>query len=215
MVNVLYPLGKTSHHNDFEIENSIRLLRKFSTDKLHIIVAGQVPENIDADEVIQLPKQIMNRYKTVAYNLYNSLPEKFTVLMNDDFFVTQEFSFKKMPLYFDGTIKQRLKQVWINRTYYNNLKNSSTDENDLNFAVHFPMPIRDPLLFRLILSNILQDEKEEGISFRNLYGNSVDEKKEFKKDVKHNTFRGAIDSDWFSIGDAFLNEQGKKYILSL
>jgi hypothetical protein len=212
---VIYPLGWGSNWKNTEIKLSIQQLRKHCQDEIEIIVVGENPNIQGVNWIPNSPRG--TKYNNVARNLLKGMEQAGNyVLMNDDFFVIKPFSFEDMPLYYDGLLADRINQINVNNAYHRVLKNSTTKYSDLNFAVHYPFPVRNWELFLQVLEQSLK----KGISHRCVYGNQVDDKKEQKKDMKFFRNIGFSDfleqvasCDWFSIGDGFLTQTNKNNLV--
>jgi len=231
MIHIIYPLGTGSAWNDMEIRLSISSVRKFCTDPdIRIYVCGcPPPEDIEDIHFISVPKVSTSRYQIVPYNLLMAMnhidSDELTIIMNDDFFAIKHFSFVNMPLWYDMTIHQRANKQGISETYKNNLINSMMLPDDLNFAVHFPMPVRRPDIFKKVLTRCYKRDRD--ISFRNTYGNQcrllgdtieqMDDLKLYEQYKLHEIVALLAGKTWFSIGDRFLTDQNKsilKHLLS-
>jgi hypothetical protein len=149
--------------------------------------------------------------------------DELTIIMNDDFFAIKHFSFVNMPLWYDMTIHQRANKQGISETYKNNLINSMMLPDDLNFAVHFPMPVRRPDIFKKVLTRCYKRDRD--ISFRNTYGNQcrllgdtieqMDDLKLYEQYKLHEIVALLAGKTWFSIGDRFLTDQNKSILKHL
>lgn len=222
-IHLIYPLGDGSPWHDHEIRFSVASVRKHCTDPdIAIHICGMEPrQHIRDVEFISVPKISSSRYQIVAYNILMAITHihpEMCVIMNDDFFAIRPFSFRDMPLYYDMSIEQRSVKPGISPAYRTNLLNSMRSIDDLNFAVHFPLPVR----YVDIMKNVLHEcRHKEAVSFRNLYGNRVIGKDTIvqKQDIKlHNPMRieeiitTLSGETWFSIGDKFLNNSGRTFL---
>jgi len=202
-LNFIYPLGDGSRWNDNELKISVSLLRKYSIDP-KIFVVGEKPKCEVSVEYI--PNFVEgSRYQKSMSNILKGLEvvgEPF-VLMNDDFFCTKEFT--EIPLYWDMTVKERMKLA--SSVIYQRFLERSVGE--LNYAVHKPFMVEDLELFKDLAQKCIRSN----FSVRIDYGNIYKKNSKQEKDIKLKKM-GEV-GDWFSIGDAFLTEENKKWILGI
>jgi len=214
-IKVIYPLGWGSNWKNTEIKLSIQQLRKHCQDEIEIIVVGENPNIQGVNWIPNSPRG--TKYNNVARNLLKGMEQSGNyVLMNDDFFCLKPFSFENMPLWYDGLLADRIAKINVNNAYHRVLKNSASKYSDLNFAVHYPFPVRNWDLFL----GVLEQSLSKDISHRCVYGNQVEDQKEQKKDMKFYRKIGfsdfldqVADCDWFSIGDGFITEMIKKNLI--
>lgn len=220
MIDVIYPFAPTSVNDDIEIHLSIGLLRKHCKDDINIIVAGQVNIDVDANKIIKTPKVAKSRFHSSAANLYAGLEAStgsFAVLMNDDFFALQDFSFEDMPMWHNGRILDVLDNEVFNKPYKKNISNSVAHVDDLNFAIHVPLPLRHVQGAKMVLKRIANTWYP--VSFRNVYGNVfrnlfvIEERTDVKLKEAHSIVD--IKGDWFSVNDSFLSPDNIIYIKKL
>lgn len=220
-MKVVYPLGNGSIWDDKELKYSINSLLKY-TNVTEIYIVGSVPRcNIDHDVFI-LPFE--SKFKHSAQRVANNLlcfmdkvcPNEF-IIMNDDFFCNQNCDLSKLPLWYDKKISERMQKPGISSKYKYTLQKSIRDKEDLNFGVHFPLPIRHVDIFRESLNEAINTTN--GCSYRNLYCNKVKsiEHIEQRNDLKFSrhtkTPEDVLQYDWFSIGEEYLLPHCKKFII--
>ena len=202
-MNFIYPLGDGSRWNDNELKISVALLRKYSIDP-KIFVVGEKPKCEVTVEYI--PNFVEgSRYQKSMSNILKGLEavgEPF-VLMNDDFFCTKEFT--EVPLYWDMTVKERIKLA--SSVIYQRYLERAIGE--LNYDVHKPFMVEDIDLFKELLVKCIR----RNAPVRTEYGNIYKKNSKQEKDIKLKKM-GEV-GDWFSIGDAFLTEENKKWILGI
>lgn len=214
----VYPLGNGSGWKDNELRLSINSLRKY-TDVSEIWVVGEKPRcEIDFFTISNKPKYNAVP-QIVADNLITFIsqvnPDKF-VLMNDDFYCTRPTSLKKLPLYYDRLILERMSKPGISSKYKYTLEKSIRAKTDLNFGVHFPLPVRKVSIFIDCLKESIKTPN--GCSFRNLYGNRVKDIQviEQRNDLKYCRHMAdpseVLNNEWFSIGDEFLLPHCKAFL---
>lgn len=218
---VVYPLGNGSPWNDMELKLSINSLLK-NCNVTDIYIVGEIPRT--QVKGIYLPYK--SKYNSVAQNVADKIlyfmdqinPKEF-VIMNDDFFCNVKTDLNTLPVYYDMKISERILTPGISSKYKYTLMTSIIDKDDLNFGLHFPLPVRhleimcDSLKYVINIPN--------GCSYRNIYGNRVKrfEKIEQKNDVKFSRHtkhpEEVLNYDWFSIGDEFLLPKNRAYLYNL
>ncbi len=221
-MKVVYPLGNGSIWDDRELKYSINSLLKF-TNVTEIYIVGSVPRCELPENVYILPFESKYKHSAqrVAHNLICFLdkvcPREF-IVMNDDFFCNQLCDLSKLPLWYDKPISERMLKPGISSKYKYTLLKSIRNKEDLNFGVHFPLPVRHVDIFRESLNEALSITN--GCSYRNIYGNKVKdiETIEQRKDLKFSkhtkTPEDVLQYDWFSIGDEFLLPHCKRFLVS-
>ena len=220
-MKVVYPLGNGSNWDDKELKYSINSLFKF-TNVTEIYIVGSIPRCELHEDVFILPFESNYKHSAqrVAHNLICFLdkvkPTEF-IVMNDDFFCNQLCNLNDLPLWYDKKISERLQKPGISSKYKYTLLKSIRDKEDLNFGVHFPLPVRHVDVFRESLKEAIQ--VTNGCSYRNIYGNKVKEMENIQqrndlKFSKHTkTPEDVLKYDWFSIGDEFLLPHCKRFII--
>jgi hypothetical protein len=219
-MNVIYPLGIGSRWANMEIKLSVEQIRKHSKEDLKIWIAGVDPK-MDGTHFVSQPKFLNSKYRNVALNLKTGLEairadnSNDVVLMNDDFFCVKDFSFNEMPLYYGGLATEWRDKINVNNHYRKALTNSIKSPEDLNFAVHYPMPIRELDLF----SDVLELALKGDYSIRILYGNASKDKKveladkKFAKNLPFSEIEPNLAQlTWFSVGDQFMTNINREKI---
>jgi hypothetical protein len=205
-MNFVYPLGSGSRWMDNELKISVELLKKYHKNPTIYIVGEKPMQKIDGHYIRNSHNG--SRYQNAISNIVagaKAIGEPF-VIMNDDFFCTKEFS--EIPLWYDMTVKERMEWA-TSGIYCKFLQRSIENKGDLNYGVHKPMYIQDLDLFYKCASDAL----ERDCSLRILYGNRYKIGSEKIKDIKLR--KSGVISDWFSIGDVFLTEENKRWLMSL
>lgn len=151
-MDVVYILGKGSPRNDLELLFSIRSLKKHMKDLGRIYIVGEHPSWIKGVGHIPCPDPYEKHWQNALYKIkkaceYDPISTDF-LLMNDDFFMLQDFTGADFP-------------------YYSNNKLQGGCNGLLSFAVHAPMKINKDFFKILPLT---PDQKGEW-SPRSLYGN--------------------------------------------
>jgi hypothetical protein len=220
-MKVVYPLGNGSPWNDMELKLSINSLLK-NCNVTDIYIVGEIPRT--QVNAVYLP--FKSKYNSVAQNVADKIlyfmdqinPEKF-IIMNDDFFCNVKTNLNTLPVYYDKKISERVLTPGISSKYKYTLMTSIIDKDDLNFGLHFPLPVRHHEVMRDSLKYAINIPN--GCSYRNIYGNRVKafEKIEQKNDVKFSRHtkhpEEVLNYDWFSIGDEFLLPKNRAYLYSL
>lgn len=223
---LLYIIKKGgSSWDDNELRYSLRSVAKHGQNVDSIIIAGHKPAWVQGVTHAPLTDPHSNRANNTWYKMKqmcHNLNRPF-VLMNDDFYLQQTTDFETLPHYTEGEIKDLAKKYrrvsdyvgMLYRTEYVLQRNGYPRKN---FAVHYPMMI-DPVGFRPHFEHFVE---EPGLSFRLIYGNMMVRETVELPDLKLSRemstaqIKEALkDKPMFSIGDRFLNDDGKNYLQEL
>lgn len=227
-VDVVYPLGRGSQHNDLELRYSLRSLEYYVHNIRKIFIVGDIPKWIDKEKIVHIPakdqygKRALNVYAKIFYACeHPDITDDF-LLMNDDFFFIRVRDASKFPFYYRGNLKDFLSspgtsgyRLMLANTY-KVLKEKGFGTR--HFGVHVPMLI-NKLAFTYLLGDFDFD-KGKGYSFRCLYGNLRMLEATYITDPKlYNPCRDAEEvakkvsyREVFSISDASLNPAMQKYL---
>lgn len=172
-MDILYYIGDGSHHNNEELRYSLRALEKHCKDIDEVWIVGNKPHFLN-DKVKYLWVADSGEwwqnafYKTMAA-IKAGISKQF-LLMNDDFYMLEDFCAAKYPYYNKGEImdvvQNKYQEVIINTKRV--LK--SLGKPSLHFGVHCPMRIDGEKYMQLAK---FFEGKNEGVpvSARCLYGN--------------------------------------------
>lgn len=223
-MDLVYIIGNGSKWSNNEIRYSLRSVEKFGQNIDKVFIVGELPSFLK--NVIHIPCEdpYTKKYNNAWYKLSKFCSEQRTkfVLMNDDFFLLKPINFNSIPLYYDKTIDDLVNSYNESTTYsilqeYTKEVLLQLDKTSYNYAIHAPITI-DPnrILFWMYL---LKDTPN--ISFRNFYGNVCCQQDirvelqdlKFNRIVDLTEFKTLTkDKNFFSIGDNFLDNPGKRLL---
>jgi hypothetical protein len=230
-VDIVYPLGSGSKHDNLELRFSLRSIERYLHDYRNIYIIGVKPKWLLTGEflsddgthkVIHIP---FTDYKQRSENVFNKLMHISNMpdvtddflLMNDDFFFIHARSAADYKFYYRGEIADWLKTAQhsaykqtIENTYRALIKRGVTT---YNYAVHKPL-----LIYRQAFTVLMDDfdfRINGGYSVRSLYCNLRVVGGELIDDPKINRPRtekhlGTIPykyGDSFSVNDRALNKE--------
>ena len=214
MINFLYILGIGSGHNDEELKQSIRTLKKhWQGSNYEIHICGNKPRQNVGDYHFTPCRDIFNNNK--EGNILNKIltwidaneNKKSFVLMNDDYIFTAQFNdllFEpkhkgQLTRHISGTLNPYMKSLQKTFDYLR-----ANGYQTLNYDVHYPCRY-DSKKFKDVFSKIVWRFNSEGFVVKSMYQNIVEPMDEnFVNDCKTNNFDKAIKSSpMFSCGDDF------------
>jgi hypothetical protein len=151
-MDVVYILGKGSPRNDLELLFSIRSLKKHMKDMGRVYIVGERPTWIRGVGHIPCPDPYEKHWQNALYKIkkaceYEPISETF-LLMNDDFFMLQDFTGADYP-------------------FYARAGRDGGCNGALSFAVHAPIQINKEF-FKILP---LEPTQKGEWSPRSLYGN--------------------------------------------
>jgi hypothetical protein len=202
-----------------EAEIMVQSLRSFYQHTHRVVFVGHNPK-IPGTECIPYVSGLRTKESRVADQLRTAIEElemQPFILINDDIFAMAPID--SIPLYYSDTIQNQVKRYHRENLYRKTLENSIQQPDDLNFAVHYPMPVNDPGKFLKALS-IVTDIKY--CSFRNLYGNMVKSGETIEQTHDCKLFsQGRPEamqtvlqySKWLSVGDNWFKGQNKAAVI--
>jgi hypothetical protein len=207
-----------------EAEIMAKSITKHCKTPNKIVFVGDNPKIIGT-ECINYVSGLRTKEARVADQLIMAVSElgaKHFVLINDDIFAMRDFNY--LPLYHSGQIKNQLKKYHSTNVYRKTLENSIQKDDDLNFAVHYPMPVDDVKKFITACEMTIEMKYN---SIRNLYGNMVKKKysdkvvqtKDCKLFSKGNSDKIAqvleYSDGWLSVGDNWFTPANKKAVIQM
>lgn len=166
-MDVLYYIGGGSMHHNNELKYSLRALEKHCKDLGKVWVVGNKPEflqNVEYIWVEDKDKWWKNAFLKTIKAIENGISDKF-LLMNDDFYMLEDFKAETYPAYYHGEIPQKAvnpyQEVIINTARL--LK--SMDKPTKHYGIHCPIMIEAEKY------KTLAKYMTEPVSVRCLYGN--------------------------------------------
>lgn len=230
MVDLVYPLGSGSRHQDAELKFSLLSARRYLRNLGTIFVIGSHPRfeastvsfvHIPAEDPTQDSQQ-NTRAKLKAICRDDRVSEKF-LLLNDDFFLLREFEAENFPYYTDGSLAEQIKKrsVGPDGVYLSSMRATdrllqSRGQTTFNFELHCPF-----LYERSKLGTLLDtlDVPECGYLLRSLYGNTFEVERTLHEDCKlhpylnFNQITGWTAAlDFFSTSERSMNPDMEKFL---
>lgn len=166
-MDVLYYVGGGSYHGNRELLYSLRALDKHCKDVDDVWVVGNKPEFLDNVKYLWVEDKgqwYQNAVTKTVAAIDAGISKKF-LLMNDDFFMLEDFTAEDYPAYYRGEIPEK-----ANNQYQEVVINTKKilDEKGLthhHYGVHCPMVIDADKYMSL------KEYFGQPISIRCLYGN--------------------------------------------
>jgi hypothetical protein len=213
-MDILYYIGRGSHHQNRELRYSLRALEKHCKDIDNVWIVGNKPPFLN-DKVKYLWVEDdgawwQNAYRKTMAAIRAGISEDF-LLMNDDFYMLKDFTAAKYPYYHKGdiadTAKNKYQEVIINtRRILEKLGKPFK-----HYGVHCPMRINAEKYKQL--ARFYDGEfHNQPVSARCLYGNLFCRGRQVK-DCKSATIVTSVTGCWSSQewAGAALNELQKLY----
>lgn len=208
-MDVLYYVGSGSRHNNMELRYSLRSLEKHCKDIDKVWVVGNRPlflRNVEYIWVEDKYKWHTNACLKTRAAIDAGISSDF-LLMNNDFFMTADFTAKDYPYYHKGDMPEsgdtEYKQVIANTRKY-------LEQNGHSFK-HYGMHC--PMVINAEKYKSLEKFYHEPMSIRCLYGNLFT-KGRLVKDCKGDKFKSSptkcfSSKEW--MGNDFVKELDKLY----
>ena len=169
IMDILYYIGDGSHHNNRELMYSLRSIEKHCKDIGDLWIVGSKPyflnNNIKylwvADE---FGKWWKNAFRKTKAAIEAGISDDF-LLMNDDFFMMQDFDPKTYPYYHRGEIREDTSRGYTQVITSTKHVLEKLGKTTFHYGVHCPIRING--------AKYLQIEKyfTQPVSARCLYGN--------------------------------------------
>lgn len=166
-MDVLYYIGGGSMHQNNELKYSLRALQKHCRDLGKVWVVGNKPQFLKDVEYIWLEdkdKWWKNAFNKTMKAIESGISDKF-LLMNDDFYMLEDFNADSYPYFYRGEIPAQ-----ANNAYQEVVVNTRKKLIDMglpynHYGVHCPMVIEADKY------QTLAKYMFEPLSVRCLYGN--------------------------------------------
>lgn len=179
-MDVLYYIGNGSSHNNDELRLSLRSLEKHCKDVGKVWIVGNKPAFLRNVEYIWVAdergKWWWNAFNKTKTAILAGISDDF-LLMNDDFFMIDDFEAESYPYFHKGDIKKNdtdYQQVVYNTGEYLKSIGAATK----HFGIHCPIRINGKKYLEL------EKHLTQPMSVRCLYGNLYC-KGRLAKDVKN------------------------------
>ncbi len=143
-MDILYYIGKGSHHNNQELRYSLRALEKHCKDIGDVWIVGNRPHFLN-NNIKYLWEEDngqwwQNAYRKTMSAINAGISENF-LLMNDDFFMFRDFYAAKYPRYHKGEIMDKAGNKYQEAIVNTKHVLQSLSKPTLHYGVHCPMRI--------------------------------------------------------------------------
>lgn len=205
-MDVLYYIGGGSHHNNQELRYSLRSLEKHCADIGNIWIVGNKPHFLNSNVkylwVDDSGVWWQNAFRKTIAAIKAGISEDF-LLMNDDFYMLQDFTISDYPYYHKGKISDiaanNYQKVIINtKRILQNL-----GKPVMHYGVHCPIRINAEKYKQL---SEFYTSVDNPVSARCLYGNLFCKGKKVT-DCKFSDIKASVTGCWSSrnwiAGDVF------------
>jgi hypothetical protein len=244
-LDVVIPLAPESHSgwgSDMELKMGLRSIELHGSGVGRVVVLGKrrpwFSDQVVSLEISDVPQERMQNVRR-KYRTYVELlnPDRPWIMWNDDFFLAAPFDFRSCPLWYDGTLLEavfvrqaRCERLGMSVGYTRYLEQTlitlGAIEIDgrpkspiLNFAVHVPVQV-DPQAIRWALEATGPDVSLRVAHGRFLrrQGAAVEERRDpklIRAMPPAEARRRMLEGPTFSIGDAFLDPNGRRLLEEL
>lgn len=113
-VDVVYPLGKGSIYNNFELRMSLRSIEKNISGVGNIYIVGEKPHwiknvvHLQADDLYRIPdRNIMHKVNIACKN--PSVSDEF-LFLNDDHFILRPFRAPDFPFFYSESMSEHVRR---------------------------------------------------------------------------------------------------------
>jgi len=193
-MDVLYYIGGGSMRQNIELRLSLRSLEKHGKNIDRVFLVGNKPEFIKNVKYIWVEDKFewwRNAFEKTKTAIKSGISDEF-LLMNDDFFMTDEFDAETYPYYHRGEMPQDSTQKYGAVVANTRKVLESIGKPTKHFGVHCPMRING--------QKYLELEKfyREPVSARCLYGNLYVKGAQKVNDNKGDEFKSGTTKCWSS-----------------
>lgn len=166
-MDVLYYIGGGSMRHNIELRLSLRSLEKYGKNIDRVFIVGNKPEFIKNVEYIWVEDKYQwwrNAFEKTKAAIKAGISDDF-LLMNDDFFMLEEFDALNYPFYHRGELPKEADREYTKILVSTRKILEKEGYKTKHFGVHCPM--------RINAKKYLELEKyiKEPVSARCLYGN--------------------------------------------
>lgn len=222
MMDLVYVLGSGSRHADWEIVQSMRLMKKFAVGMGEFYVVGEIPRTVPAEHFHHI--RCEDRHGFPAYNTRlkvtkacqtAAISDTF-LLLNDDFFARADFTVGCVPRFSGGSLAETIAHREHNpNRYWKTLVNTAQQLKarklpTRDFELHVPMPIHKET-FREMVDAFDWTDASTMPLWRSCYGNFCTEPGQPLRDMKVDEPLTAVEfhrrlegCNFFSIGEGAL-----------
>jgi hypothetical protein len=178
MVDLVYPLGKGSRHDDFEIRFSLRSVEKNLRGVGKIWVVGECPEFLKDVEHIECKDSL---FSNADGNIINKVKEALLydvsdpfLFMNDDHFIMNPIDIEKIPSFHKGDF-ENYKEDWYIDTVWRVRAKQTRDILKKNGHTTFNYDIHTPILMNRDFTEVISKYDYTipfGYCIKSLYANT-------------------------------------------
>lgn len=193
-MDVLYYIGGGSMRHNIELRFSLRALEKHGKNIDRVFIVGNKPEFIKNVEYIWVEDSSAwwkNAFLKTKEAIKAGISDEF-LLMNDDFFMTDDFNAETYPFYYKGDLPENSTQKYGMVAANTRKVLEKIGATTKHFGVHCPM--------RIDAKKYLEMEKffHEPVLARCLYGNLYVKGARKVNDNKGDAFQKGVTKCWSS-----------------
>lgn len=207
-----------------ELVYSLRSLMQYGKNFDRIFIIGKLPYNLQEDKkrLFCIPEEDNKFYfgnrnianKLLSVSERKEISDNF-IMFNDDYFLTKEIDFKKLPYYYQYDLSEKIKNRREQDLYYRAMKNTYLHLTKLglptlHFDIHYPIVYNKKLIKEII--NSVNWESNGGYVIKSLYCNTLKIEGIYKEDVKisivndkNSIYELIAKTDLYSTGDLTTN----------
>lgn len=166
-MDVLYYIGSGSNRNNMELRYSLRALEKHGQNIDRVFIVGNKPEFLRNVEYLWVDDKYewwRNAFEKTKAAIKAGISDEF-LLMNDDFFMLEDFDAEKYPYFYRGQLPETSTRQYIDVLLNTRKILKAEGKTTKHFGVHCPM--------RIVGKQYLELEKYINAPFspRCMYGN--------------------------------------------
>ena len=166
-MDVLYYIGSGSNRNNMELRYSLRALDKFGHNIDRVFIVGNKPAFLRNVEYLWVEDKYewwRNAFEKTKAAIKAGISDEF-LLMNDDFFMLEDFDVDKYPYFYRGQLPETSHRQYTDVLLNTRKLLKAEGKPTKHFGVHCPMRIKGEQYLTL------EKYINEPVSARCLYGN--------------------------------------------
>ncbi|MBQ5901570.1 MAG: hypothetical protein IIW86_06885 [Clostridia bacterium] len=166
-MDVLYYIGSGSNRNNMELRYSLRALDKFGHNIDRVFIVGNKPAFLRNVEYLWVEDKYewwRNAFEKTKAAIKAGISDEF-LLMNDDFFMLEDFDAEKYPFFYRGQLPETSTRQYTDVLLNTRKILKAEGKPTKHFGVHCPMRIKGEQYLTL------EKYINEPVSARCLYGN--------------------------------------------
>lgn len=198
-MDIVYPLGTGSKHNNHELRFSLRSVEKHLSGFDKVWIIGECPDWLQNVNHIPYPDEPLrpfdyNIMKKVSRAIEESKLTEDFLFFNDDHFLNSSFVASEFPYYYSDTLDNYCAQRG-NDGYGRRAKNTlkHLKEKGLptkHFDVHSPIIYNKSLFLSSVVNAVDWEKDQTGFIIKSMYANTQNIEGVSDKDNKLNTLPG-------------------------